>query len=53
MRRYLIDTYLRALEAYDLDGFKLDFIDSFSAGEGETPALEAGHGYRPGGAGRG
>ena len=42
VRRYLIDTYLRALEAYDLDGFKLDFIDSFSAGEGETPP------WRPG-----
>lgn len=48
-----IDTYLRALEAYDLDGFKLDFIELLQRRRGGNPALEAGHGYRPGGAGRG
>ena len=29
-RAYLIDTYVRALRDWDLDGFKLDFIDSFN-----------------------
>lgn len=29
VRRYLISTYQKALKDWDLDGFKLDFIDSF------------------------
>ena len=29
VRDYLIGTYVRALKDWDLDGFKLDFIDSF------------------------
>ncbi len=29
VRAFLIDTYVRALKDWDLDGFKLDFIDSF------------------------
>lgn len=29
VRQYLIDTYTNALKDWDLDGFKLDFIDSF------------------------
>ena len=28
-RQFLIDTYVKALNDWDLDGFKLDFIDSF------------------------
>ena len=28
-RQFLIDTYVQALKDWDLDGFKLDFIDSF------------------------
>lgn len=28
-RQFLIDTYVKALNEWDLDGFKLDFIDSF------------------------
>ena len=30
VRKYLIDTYVKALTDWDLDGFKLDFVDSFS-----------------------
>ncbi len=30
VREYLISTYERGLREWDLDGFKLDFIDSFS-----------------------
>ncbi len=37
VRQYLIDTYLRALKEWNLDGFKLDFIDSFRATP-KTPA---------------
>ena len=29
VRRYLIDTYVNAVEKYNLDGLKLDFIDRF------------------------
>ena len=31
VRQYLIDTYVRALRDWELDGFKLDFIDRFVA----------------------
>ena len=49
VREFLIDTYLDALKAWDLDGFKLDFIDSFSLSEESStdyaamdcPSLEA------------
>ncbi len=37
VRSYLIDTYVRALREWDLDGFKLDFIDSFNPGQGPLP----------------
>ena len=40
VRRYLIDTYLKALVEWNLDGFKLDFIDSFRATP-KTPAPNA------------
>ncbi len=33
VRAYLKDTYKRFLLDYDIDGFKLDFIDSFHAGD--------------------
>lgn len=31
VRRYLIDIYINALKEWNLDGFKLDFIDDFRA----------------------
>jgi alpha-galactosidase len=39
VRKYIIDTYVQALQAYKLDGFKLDFIDNFQSNE--TTVLEA------------
>lgn len=33
VRAYLVDTYRRFLCDYDIDGFKLDFIDSFRMGD--------------------
>ena len=36
VRRFLVDTYVKAMKEWDLDGFKLDFIDSFNAG-GDDP----------------
>lgn len=44
VRAYLIDLYERALREWDLDGFKLDFIDSFRMAEG-TPAFAQGMDY--------
>lgn len=38
VRQYLIQTYCRALTDWDLDGFKLDFIDSFAMQEGTPDA---------------
>lgn len=29
VRKFLVDTYVRAMKDWNLDGFKLDFIDSF------------------------
>jgi len=37
VRSYLIDTYVNALKTWELDGFKLDFIDSFRP-DGALPA---------------
>src|SRR5260370_17104584 len=31
VREYIVSTYEQAMRAWDLDGFKLDFIDSFAA----------------------
>lgn len=39
VRDYLIGTYVKALREWDLDGFKLDFIDSFAPGEAGLPPL--------------
>lgn len=36
VRQFLIDTYANAVKNWDLDGFKLDFIDSFYMPEGDT-----------------
>ena len=41
VREYLIGVYARALTDWDLDGFKLDFIDSFRMKE-TTPAYAEG-----------
>lgn len=39
VREYLINIYETAIREWDLDGFKLDFIDNFHV-EGEDPALK-------------
>ncbi len=39
VREYLIGTYKKALTEWDLDGFKLDFIDNFTFSE-DAPANE-------------
>ena len=39
VREFLINTYETALKEWDIDGFKLDFIDSFRF-EGEDPAVK-------------
>lgn len=44
VRQYLISVYKEALIAWDLDGFKLDFIDSFQNYE-DTPAFGKGMDY--------
>lgn len=38
VRKYLVDTYVKAMDEWGLDGFKLDFIDSFHF-RGEDPAI--------------
>lgn len=38
VREFLISTYEKALQEWDLDGFKFDFIDSFCF-QGEDPAI--------------
>lgn len=40
VREYLIGVYEQALKEWNLDGFKLDFIDSFSFGSNGDPALK-------------
>jgi alpha-galactosidase len=42
VRQYLIGTYVAALKKYNLDGFKLDFIDNFQSNE--TTVLSAADG---------
>lgn len=37
VREYIINTYEKALKAWDLDGFKLDFIDAFYSPEMQLP----------------
>ena len=43
VREYLIGTYERAMREWDLDGFKLDFVDCFRP-RAETPQRTAGDG---------
>ena len=45
VREYLITTYERAVREWDLDGFKLDFIDSFHQPEKEDPDAAPGRDY--------
>lgn len=40
VRAFLVDTYVKALKAWDLDGFKLDFIDSFGVSSDAPPVRE-------------
>lgn len=40
VREYLIGVYEKALKEWHLDGFKLDFIDSFNFGHEGDPALK-------------
>ena len=44
VRSYLTGIYVNALKEWDLDGFKLDFIDSFRMGK-DTPAYAEGMDY--------
>lgn len=41
VREYLISTYERAMREWDLDGFKLDFVDSFRQPAQENPDAPA------------
>lgn len=45
VRGFLVDTYVRATREWGLDGFKLDFIDSFTF-DGHDPALDEGYAGR-------
>jgi len=42
VRRFLVETYVKAMKEWDLDGFKLDFIDSFQVWD-EDPAVKKGY----------
>ncbi|PTR01517.1 alpha-galactosidase [Mucilaginibacter yixingensis] len=39
VRRFIVERYVNALKVWDLDGFKLDFIDSFTNQASEAPAV--------------
>ncbi len=45
VRNYLIDTYKKALVNWDLDGFKLDFIDDFHAVDSTELTAENGRDF--------
>ncbi len=45
VREYLISTYETAVREWDLDGFKLDFIDSFFQPEKDNPNAAPGKDY--------
>ena len=40
VRQFLVDTYVKALKEWDLDGFKLDFIDSFGVSSDAPPVRD-------------
>lgn len=46
VREYIIDTYLRAVKEWNLDGFKLDFIDRFQADEQSLHKVDPEMDYR-------
>jgi len=46
VREYLIDIYERAIKDYDLDGFKLDFVDCFNTHEDTKDAFGDGRDYQ-------
>jgi alpha-galactosidase len=45
VRQYLIDIYTQALREWNLDGFKLDFIDNFAADENTVFEATGGRDY--------
>jgi alpha-galactosidase len=45
VREFLIQTYVDAMQDWDLDGFKLDFVDSFAPPRGQQPELGGGRDY--------
>ncbi len=45
VREYLITTYENAVKDWDLDGFKLDFVDHFRQPETENPKAVEGRDY--------
>ncbi len=45
VREYLISTYENAVKDWDLDGFKLDFVDNFRQREEENPNAVEGKDY--------
>lgn len=46
VREYLIDIYERAIKDYDLDGFKLDFVDCFNTHEDTKDEFGNGRDYQ-------
>lgn len=45
VREFIINTYIKALKEWDLDGFKLDFLGRFRAGEDTKLIAEGGRDY--------
>ncbi len=46
VRAYLRDVYLRCLREWNIDGFKLDFVDAFGLDGGTDPAVAQGYAGR-------
>lgn len=46
VREYLIQLYEQAVREWDLDGFKLDFVDSFHPSDNEPASLQPGQDER-------
>ena len=46
VRKYLIDLYARRMREWNVDGFKLDFIEQFSFDESGDPAVRDGYAGR-------
>lgn len=40
VRKFLVDTYVKAIKQWNIDGFKLDFIDTFAFGETDPAIAE-------------